>query len=122
MAAPTETRLTDLLDDLRHVLKEERSTLLSGMPARLQAVTRRKLDLADAIEQETRPGSTALADLNQLKALARYNRENSVICAAILRHMTSALDRLRQRDPHRSYRADGSEREPPGGGRLVGAA
>jgi flagellar biosynthesis/type III secretory pathway chaperone len=121
MAVPQDAKLTDLLDDLRRVLEEERSTLLSGMPARLQVVTQRKLDLADAIEQATRPGSSALADLNQLKALARYNRENSVICTAILRHMTSALDRLRQSDPHRSYRADGSEHNPPGG-RLVGAA
>ncbi len=113
--------LSALLDALRRVLEEERQTLLSGIPARLQLVTQRKLDLAEAIEQETRPGTTPLADLNQLKALARYNRENSVICSAILRHMTAALDRLRQRDPHRSYRADGSEHNPPSG-RLVGAA
>ena len=121
MAVPSETKLTDLLDDLQRVLEEERSTLLSGMPARLHVVTRRKLDLADAIERQTRPGTSAMADLNQLKALARYNRENSVICTAILRHMTGALDQQRQRDPHRSYRADGSEHNPPSG-RLVGAA
>jgi flagellar biosynthesis/type III secretory pathway chaperone len=121
MAAEPEKRLTGLLDDLRQILEEERRTLLSGMPARLQVVTQRKLDLADAIEQETAPGTSAVADLNQLKTLARYNRENSVICGAILRHMTGALDRLRQREPHRSYRADGSEHNPPSG-RLVGAA
>lgn len=121
MAIERKTDLSALLDALQRVLEEERRTLLSGMPAQLPAVTQRKLDLADAIEQETQPGTTPIADLNQLKALARYNRENSVICNAILRHMTGALDRLRQRDPHRSYRADGSEHNPPSG-RLVGAA
>lgn len=121
MASQQFSALTALLDDLRRVLEEERQTLLSGMPARLQIVAQRKLDLADAIEQETRPGTSDMADLNQLRALARYNRENSVICGAILRHMTGSLDRLRQRDPHRSYRADGSEHNPPSG-RLVGAA
>ncbi|HXE16612.1 MAG TPA: hypothetical protein VN632_05255 [Stellaceae bacterium] len=113
-------RLATLLDDLKAVLEEERRTLLSGMPAKLSVVTQRKLDLADAIEHETQPGAAA-ADLTQLRALARYNRENSVICGAILRHMTGALDRLRQHDPHRSYREDGSEQSPPSG-RLVGAA
>lgn len=113
--------LATLLDDLKAVLEEERRTLLSGLPARLDGVTRRKLDLADAIERETTPGATATADLSRLRALARYNRENSVICGAILRHMTGALDLLRQRDPHRSYREDGTEHNPPGG-RLVGAA
>ncbi|MGH6980151.1 MAG: hypothetical protein ACREFC_02995 [Stellaceae bacterium] len=121
MPAERQARLASLLDDLRAVLEEERRTLLSGIPAKLQIVTQRKLDLADAIEQETKPGTSAEADLSQLKALARYNRENSVICGAILRHMTGALDRLRQRDPHRSYREDGSEQNPPSG-RLVGAA
>jgi flagellar biosynthesis/type III secretory pathway chaperone len=121
MASPQQPALAGLLDDLRQVLEDERRTLLSGVPARLQVMTQRKLALADAIEQETRPGTSAMADLSQLKALARYNRENSVICNAILRHMTAALDRLRQREPHRSYRADGSEHNPPSG-RLVGAA
>jgi len=121
MAADGHARLATLLDDLKSVLEEERRTLLSGIPAKLQIVTRRKLDLADAIEQETKPGTTAMTDLNQLRALARYNRENSVICGAILRHMTGALDQLRQRDLHRSYREDGSEQNPPSG-RLVGAA
>jgi hypothetical protein len=121
MADQQRTALHALLDDLRRVLEEERRTLLSGMPARLQVVTERKLALAEAIEHESRPGTSAMADLKQLKALARYNRENSVICGAILRHMTAGLDRLRQREPHRSYRADGSEHNPPSG-RLVGAA
>ena len=121
MSFQQQTDLSFLLDALRRVLEEERRTLLSGIPAQLPPVTQRKLELADAIEQETRPGTTPIADLNQLKALARYNRENSVICNAILRHMTVALDRLRQRDPHRSYRADGTEQNPPSG-RLVGAA
>jgi len=121
MPMQQQADLSALLGALRRVLEEERRTLLSGMPARLPAVTQRKLDLANAIEQETRPGTTPIADLNELKALARYNRENSVICNAILRHMTGVLDKLRQRDPHRSYRADGSEHNPPSS-RLVGAA
>lgn len=113
--------LAAVLDELRRVLEDEREILLSGFPARLEEVIQHKHALADAIEDMTRPGTTLLLDLHQLQALARYNRENSIICNAILRHMTAALDRLRQNDPHRSYRADGSEQNPPSG-RLVGAA
>ena len=121
MADDRDDALGLLLDDLRHVLEEERRTLLSGAPTRLDTVTQHKLALADAIERLTEAGATARTDIGALTALARYNRENSVICTAILRHMTGALDRLRQRDPHRSYRADGSEQNPPSQ-RLVGAA
>jgi flagellar biosynthesis/type III secretory pathway chaperone len=119
--AETFRGLATLLDELRRVLEEERGILLSGVPARLQQVTAHKHSLADAIEDVTRPGTSPLPDLHELQALARYNRENSIICHAILRHMTAALDRLRQNDPHRSYRADGREQNPPSG-RLVGAA
>jgi flagellar biosynthesis/type III secretory pathway chaperone len=119
--SPTSRGLASLLDELRRVLEEERGILLSGIPARLLQVTEHKHALADAIEDATRPGTSPLPDLRQLQALARYNRENSIICNAILRHMTAALDRLRQNHPHRSYRADGSEQNPPSG-RLVGAA
>lgn len=120
MSAPSRG-LASLLDELRRVLEEERGILLSGVPARLQQVTTQKHALAEAIEDATRPGTTPLPDLHLLKTLARYNRENSVICHAILRHMTAALDRLRQNELHRSYRADGTEQNPPSG-RLVGAA
>jgi flagellar biosynthesis/type III secretory pathway chaperone len=120
MPAPSAD-LTALLDELRQVLEEERRTLLSGVPTRLDIVTQHKLALADAIEHATEAAASPAADLGTLTALARYNRENSVICSAILRHMTAALDRLRQRDPHRSYRADGSEQNPASQ-RLVGAA
>jgi flagellar biosynthesis/type III secretory pathway chaperone len=116
-----EAALADLLEELRRVLEEERRIMLSGVPSRLDAVTQHKLALADAIESQTQADVSATADLHELKALARYNRENSIICGALLRHMTAALDRLRQRDPHRSYRADGSEHNPPSQ-RLVGAA
>ena len=116
-----QNSLTDLLDELRRVLEEERKTLLSGMPSRLDTVVQHKLALADAIEHETQAGASPIADLQTLKALARYNRENSVICGAMLRHMTGALDRLRQRDLHRSYLPDGTEQNPPSQ-RLVGAA
>jgi flagellar biosynthesis/type III secretory pathway chaperone len=121
MTAATTSDLTALLDDLRRVLEDERRTLLSGVPTRLDIIVQHKLALADAIEHATQAGASPAADLGTLTALARYNRENSVICDAILRHMTAALDRLRQRDPHRSYRADGSEQNPANQ-RLVGAA
>jgi hypothetical protein len=54
------------------------------------------------------PG-TKRPDPALLQPLARYNQENAVICAAMLRHLTAAIDRLRRQDPHRSYNPDGSE-------------
>jgi hypothetical protein len=47
-----------------------------------------------------------------LAQAARYNRDNAVICSAMLRHLTQALDKLRRAEPHRSYLPDGSERNP----------
>jgi flagellar biosynthesis/type III secretory pathway chaperone len=116
----SDSRLAALLDQLRNVLKDERKALLSGQPIEIDAATQRKLLLAEEIERET-DGRSSQADIGLLKTLARYNRDNSVICTAMLRHMTAALDRLRQHDPHRSYRSDGSEQSPQNH-RLVGAA
>jgi hypothetical protein len=108
MATPDDP-LTALIDQLRDVLEEERRALLSGTAEAINAVTQRKLLLADMIEQSTvvpgmpRPGTA------ELVALARYNRENAVICDTMLRHLTAAIDRLRRQEPHRSYKPDGSE-------------
>src|ERR1700689_3012486 len=76
MATPDDP-LTALIDQLRDVLEEERRALLSGTAEAINAVTQRKLLLADMIEQSTvvpgmpRPGTA------ELVALARYNRENA---------------------------------------------
>jgi len=112
--------LSDLLEELKEALKKEREALLSGQPIRIDAATQRKLALGQRIERAT-DGRTPKADARMLQNLARYNRDNSVICSAVLHHMTAAIDRLRQYDPHRSYRADGSTTNPPQH-RLVRAA
>jgi hypothetical protein len=116
-----DSPLEQLLDELRRILEEERIALLIGPPSRIDAAIARKLALADDIERETKNAPRTLPQLNVLRALARYNRQNSVICSAMLRHVTGALDRLRRRDLHRSYNPDGSEQNPPSQ-RLVGAA
>ncbi|MGH6989196.1 MAG: hypothetical protein ACREFD_02230 [Stellaceae bacterium] len=113
--------LPDLLQDLRAALEAERKALLSGNPARVDAAVACKLALADAVERATPAGLRPEVADRTLMELARYNRENHVICSAILRHVTAALDRLRQREPHRSYGPDGSEQNPPNQ-RFVGAA
>ena len=101
--------LTELIDQLRGVLEDERNALLSGTAEAINAVAQRKLQLAETIERATalpgmpRPGNA------QLVALARFNQENAVICDTMLRHLTAAIDRLRRQDPHRSYKSDGSE-------------
>jgi flagellar biosynthesis/type III secretory pathway chaperone len=112
MSASTN-RLPALLDELRDVLEEERRTLLNGSAERINAVTQRKLALADIIEQEVAIPGTPFPNIEALTRLARYNRENAVICSAMLRHLTAALDRLRRHDLHRSYNSDGSEQRPP---------
>jgi flagellar biosynthesis/type III secretory pathway chaperone len=107
MADPAE-QLADLIEELRDVLQEERRALLSGTAEAIRAVTQRKLLLADRIEQATMvPGPRPNPDL--LIQLARYNQENAVICSAMLRHLTAAIDKLRRHNPHRSYKPDGSE-------------
>jgi flagellar biosynthesis/type III secretory pathway chaperone len=100
--------LSDLLDQLRQVLEIERHALLGGRPAEISEVTRRKLDLAEVIEREYAAGLVPQGAEESLIALARYNRENSVICTAMLRHLADALDHLRQHELHHSYNPDGS--------------
>jgi flagellar biosynthesis/type III secretory pathway chaperone len=105
---PTE-RLAELIDDLRAVLEEERQALLSGTPERIGAATQLKSMLAELIDQATLVPGTKRPAPDLLRPLARYNQENAIICAAMLRHLTAAIDRLRRQDPHRSYNPDGSE-------------
>jgi flagellar biosynthesis/type III secretory pathway chaperone len=101
--------LEKLIGELRELLEIERRALLSGSSEAINSVARRKMLLADLIESETgragavRPGSDTLSEL------ARYNQENGIICTAMLRHLTAAIDRLRRHDPHRSYMSDGRE-------------
>ena len=106
-------KLAAMLVELRQILEEERSVLLSGSPERIAGVVERKLALADRIEKECeKPGAVA-PSAETLSWLARYNRQNSAICSALLRHLTGTVDKLRQRDLHRSYGPDGTETSPP---------
>jgi flagellar biosynthesis/type III secretory pathway chaperone len=120
MANPN-ANLATLLEELRRALEEERGILLAGDAEQINAITQRKMVLADAIERASTNLDHAAPVREDVRRLARYNRENSVICTAILRHMTAALDKLRQRDPHRSYGPDGAEHNPPSQ-RPLGAA
>jgi flagellar biosynthesis/type III secretory pathway chaperone len=107
--AQSSNRLPGLIAELRDVLEEERRALLSGTPEAIQAITQKKNLVADLIEEATTAPGAGQPDPAQLAPLVRYNRENAVICDAMLRHLTAAIDRLRRQDPHRSYRPDGSE-------------
>ena len=108
MTNPAE-RLVDLIDELRDVLELERRALLSGTPQTISAATQRKMLIADLIEQATLTPGAQRPDPALLRPLVRYNQENAIICDTMLRHLTAAIDRLRRRDPHRSYLPDGSE-------------
>ncbi|HYM73671.1 MAG TPA: hypothetical protein VET89_11860 [Stellaceae bacterium] len=108
MAIPGK-RLSDLIDELGAVLAEERQALLSGSPERIATMTQKKMLIADMIEEATVAAGTPRPSLVLLAPLARYNQENAIICGAMLRHLTEAIDRLRQVDLHRSYNPDGSE-------------
>ena len=108
MAASSQL-LDELIEELRDVLEDERRALLSGTAATITAVTERKMLLADRIDVASMAPGTPRPERAALLPLARYNQENAVICAAMLRHLTAAIDRLRRQDPHRSYRPDGSE-------------
>ena len=101
--------LGELIDELRDVLQRERQALLSGTPEAINTVTQHKILVADMIDQAMLVPGTPRPDPTALRPLLRYNQENAVICAAMLRHLTAAIDRLRRYDPHRSYRSDGSE-------------
>jgi hypothetical protein len=112
--------LADLLVELRRLLEEERSILLSGRPERLAGVAMRKLRLAETIESAcATPQATPSREA--LVWLAAYNRGNSVICSALRRQLTRMIDALRQRELHRSYGPDGAETSPAAQHRL-GAA
>jgi flagellar biosynthesis/type III secretory pathway chaperone len=113
--------LDALLAELRALLMQEREALLSGSPERIAAVAQCKLALADRIEREAAICATLAPNAGTLLQLARYNRENGAICAAMRRHMMQAIDKLRRCEPHRSYRPDGSEHNPPAG-HTLGAA
>jgi flagellar biosynthesis/type III secretory pathway chaperone len=108
MATPSE-RLADLIGELDDVLKAERQALLTGTPVLINEVTQRKMLVADLIDQATMTPGTPRPDPALLQPLFRYNQENAVICATMLRHLTAAIDRLRRQDPHRSYGRDGAE-------------
>jgi flagellar biosynthesis/type III secretory pathway chaperone len=106
-------RLSTLLIELRQILEEERAVLLSGSPDRVTGVVERKLTLAEAIERECATPGAVAPSIETLTSLDRYNRENSVICTAMLRHLTQTIDKLRQYELHRSYGPDGAENNPP---------
>jgi len=106
-------RLDELIDELREILELERRALLSGTAETINAVTQRKMLVADMIDQTSMALGISRPDPALLRPLLRYNQENAVICATMLRHLTAAIDRLRRQDPHRSYRPDGSEQSRP---------
>jgi flagellar biosynthesis/type III secretory pathway chaperone len=101
--------LSVLLTELQEVLEEERAVLLSGRPERMSVVVARKLGLAQQIERASELPGSVTPSAAILTRLSRYNRENSVICSAILQHLTNAIDRLRRHELHRSYGPDGTE-------------
>jgi flagellar biosynthesis/type III secretory pathway chaperone len=109
---PENGRLAALLAELRQLLEEERAILLSGRPEGIAALAERKLIIADSIERQCQAPGLTPPSAEHLAWLARYNRENSVICSAILQHLTNAIDRLRRQEPHRSYGPDGAELSP----------
>jgi flagellar biosynthesis/type III secretory pathway chaperone len=117
----SDVTLSALLSELRDLLEEERRILLSGRPAQIAGVVERKLELAEEIEAACTAPGAAPPDVETVVALDSYNRGNSVICSAMLRHLTRTLDRLRRRECHRSYGPDGAEHSPPAPSRL-GAA
>ena len=108
----SSNELLDLLAELREILEEERRILLSGNPERISSLAERKLLLAEMIEQKSTMPGMALPNQETMTRLDRYNRGNSVICSAMLRHLTGTIDKLRRHDLHRSYRADGAETSP----------
>jgi len=108
MTTPAE-HLAELIDELQDVLALERRALLSGSAEAINGITQRKMLLADRIDQATMVPGTPRPNPALLRPLVRYNQGNAIICAAMLRHLTAAIDRLRRHDPHRSYKSDGSE-------------
>jgi flagellar biosynthesis/type III secretory pathway chaperone len=117
----SDRTLSELLSELREILEEERRILLSGNPARIAGILERKLRLAEVIETASKLPDAVPPGIETVVLLGRYNHGNSVICTAMLRHLTRTLDQLRRRDCHRSYGPDGAEHGPPAPSRL-GAA
>ena len=108
MEAPNP-QLAELIGELRAILEEERRALLSGSAEAIGAIAQRKSAVAEWIEEATAAPGTQRPSAEMLTPLARYNQENGMICATMLRHLTDAVDRLRRHEPHRSYKPDGSE-------------
>ena len=113
MTAAPAGHLSELIEELEDVLQRERRALLSGTAEAINTITHHKMLVADMIDRATMMPGTSRPDPASLLPLLRYNQENAIICAAMLRHLTAAIDRLRRQDPHRSYRADGSEQSRP---------
>lgn len=116
-----ENPLPSLLNELRRILEQERQTLMTGNPEGINAITQRKLALAKEIEAAWSAGPRPAPSTQLMTWLARYNQENAVICTAMLRHLSAALDRLRLHEPHRSYGPDGNEHTIPSP-QVLGAA
>lgn len=110
-----------LLAALEQLLEEERAILLSGAPEQIDAITQRKLALAQEIERRRAERRGGTAEIDTLSNIARLSRQNFVVCSTMLRHMTAVLDKLRRHAPHRSYRPDGTESDTPSQ-RPLGAA
>ena len=102
-------QLGELLEELQDVLHRERQALLSGTAEAIRTITQHKMLVAEMIDQASTALGTPQLSPTALLPLVRYNQENAVICAAMLSHLTAAIDRLHRLDPHRSYRPDGSE-------------
>ncbi len=109
----SSNRVSVLIAKLQLLLGEERNILLSGHPERLGNVVARKLMIAEKLEDECQKSVSAAPGAEELIALDRYNRGNSIICSAMIRHLTQTIDRLRRRECHRSYQPDGAENAPP---------
>ncbi len=106
-------QVSALIAELQQVLEVERSILLSGNPEQISGVVARKLFIAEKIEKECQKSGSAGPCAEALAALECYNRGNSIICSAMVRHLTQTIDRLRQQEYHRSYTPDGADRTPP---------
>jgi len=110
--ADSSNTVSALIAELQQLLEEERSILLSGNPGQITGVVARKLVVAEKIDDECQKSGSAAASAEALIALDRYNRGNSIICSAMIRHLSQTIDRLRQRECHRSYTSDGAENAP----------
>jgi flagellar biosynthesis/type III secretory pathway chaperone len=104
--------ISALLAELRQVLEEERAALLCGDLGRLTGAVDRKLALAETIENEYPANAAVQPSSATLHWLYRFNQGNSIICSAMLRHLTRTIDKLRHQQPHRSYGPDGAESSP----------